>query len=310
MQIGGSTAIQLETVSKRYGAKEVLHDVDLDIATGECFALLGHNGAGKTTLIKLMLGLARPSAGRLRVLGVDPSGTDATGLREQIGYLPENTAFHDAMTGREVLTFYARLKGEPTSASDALLERVGLVEAAQQRVRTYSKGMRQRLGLAQALLGKPRLLFFDEPTTGLDPTLRWEFYEILSELRSRGITTVISSHMLTELETRSDRLLIMRQGRPIACGSLESLREATNLPVRIRVSANPGEAPEIADRIRGRLDLQRVNDRTIDLTCLGADKMETVRQIAALGGPVQDIDIMPPRLEEIYAYFSETGERK
>jgi Cu-processing system ATP-binding protein len=257
--------------------------------------------------MKLMLGLTRPSAGRIGVQGVDPGESGAASLRRSLGYLPENVAFHDAMTGHEVLSFYARLKGEPITACAVLLERVGLAAVAGQRVRTYSKGMRQRLGLAQALLGAPHLLFFDEPTTGLDPGLRWEFYGILSELRHQGATVVISSHTLTEVETRSDRLAILREGRLIACGSLDELREAASLPVRIRVSVDPGEAAAVAETIGSRFALQKVNDRTVDVACPGIEKMNAVRHIAALDGPVQDIEIMPPRLEEIYAHFSEEG---
>jgi Cu-processing system ATP-binding protein len=307
MECNNAAAIELEGVSKHYRRKQVLHDVNLQIGAGENFALLGHNGAGKTTLMKLMLGLTRPSAGRITVQGADPSGSGASSLRRAIGYLPENVAFHDAMTGREVLSFYARLKGEPIAACDALFERVGLAAAAGDRLRTYSKGMRQRLGLAQALLGAPRLLFFDEPTTGLDPGLRLEFYGILSELRRQGTTVVISSHALTEVETRSDRLAILREGRLIACGSLDELRESARLPVRIRVSVDPGEAAAVAETIGGHFTLQKVNDRTVDVACPGIDKMKAVRHIAGLDGPVRDIEIMPPRLEEIYAYFSEQG---
>ena len=302
-----AVAIELDGVGKRYRRKQVLDEVSLQIRAGENFALLGHNGAGKTTLMKLMLGLTRPSAGSAAVQGSDPSGFGAAGLRRAIGYLPENIAFHDAMTGREVLAFYARLKGEPAAGCDALFERVGLAAAAGERLRTYSKGMRQRLGLAQALLGAPRLLFFDEPTTGLDPGLRLEFYGILSELRRQGATVVISSHALTEVETRSDRLAILREGRLIVCGSLDELRELARLPVRIRVSVDPGETTAVAETIGGHFALEKVNDRTVDVACPGIDKMRAVRHIAGLDGPVQDIEIMPPRLEEIYAYFSKQG---
>jgi Cu-processing system ATP-binding protein len=144
--------------------------IDLSVYPGERFALLGHNGAGKTTLIKLMLGLCRPTKGEILVQGRQITAAGVSQLN--VGYLPESVSFHDSMSGREVIRFYARLKRRSYKECDELLEQVGLTAAAGQRVRTYSKGMRQRLGLAQALLGNPSLLFLDEPTSGLDPALR------------------------------------------------------------------------------------------------------------------------------------------
>ena len=175
---------------------------------GRLSALVGHNGAGKTTLIKLMLGLIRADHGAIRVLNEDPAAGEFS-ARRQLGYLPENVAFNAALTGRETLAFYARLKQIKPATAWPLLDRVGLMEAADRRVGTYSKGMRQRLGLAQALLGQPRVLLLDEPTTGLDPALRQTFYEILNELRDDGATILISSHALNELEDRAEHVLIM-----------------------------------------------------------------------------------------------------
>ena len=140
----------LAEVTKRYGAVTAVERVSLELRAGETLALVGHNGAGKTTLVKLILGLIAPSAGAVRVFERDPATANAAVLREGIGFLPENVAFHGAMTGRELLRFYARLKGTPAAEVDGLLARVGIAEAARRRVSTYSKGMRQRLGLAQA----------------------------------------------------------------------------------------------------------------------------------------------------------------
>ena len=203
--------VEIERASKRYGTIDAVRDVSLALEPGETVALVGHNGAGKTTLLKLMLGLARPSAGTIRVLGEDPAAGEFA-ARRRLGYLPESVSFNAALTAREILSFYARLKDEPVAKTLALLDRVGLARAAARRVGTYSKGMRQRLGLAQALIGDPKLLLLDEPTTGLDPALRLEFYEIVEELRARGATVVLSSHALTELEERARRVVIMSEG--------------------------------------------------------------------------------------------------
>lgn len=300
----GEHAIVLDKVSKRYGAQEVVQSLSLAVAAGESLALVGPNGAGKTTLMKMILGVTRPSGGSVRVHGRDPMGAGAAALRTRMGYLPENVAFHGAMTGMELLAFYARLKREPVSSCDPLLERVGLTDAANRRVRTYSKGMRQRLGLAQALLGHPRLLVLDEPTTGLDPTLREHFYRILAEQHGAGATALVSSHALTEIEGRTDRIAIVKGGQLLVCGTIEDLRAQASLPVRIRLTVDPGTASIVAQRIGNGITSSRVNDRTVDLHCLNGDKMTVVRRIGELGQPVNDLDIVPPRLDQVYAHFA------
>ena len=175
---------------------------------------------------------------------------------------------------------------------------------ANRRVRTYSKGMRQRLGLAQALLGHPRLLVLDEPTSGLDPTLREHFYCILAEQHAAATTALVSSHALTEIEGRVDRIAIVKDGSLLVCGTLEELRARASLPVRVRLMVDPGTAAAVAAGIGNGIQFSHVNDRTIDLHCLNGDKMTVVRRIAELGQPVNDVDILPPRLDQIYAYFA------
>jgi ABC-type multidrug transport system ATPase subunit len=194
---------------------------------GEATALVGHNGAGKTTLIKLLLGLIRPSAGSVRVLDVDPAGRQGAEARRALGFLPENVAFHGAMSGTELMKFYARLKGQPVSRNRDLLARVGLAEAADRRVSTYSKGMRQRLGLAQTLIGDPRLLLLDEPTSGLDPASRAEVFDMIDKLRADGATVLVSTHALAEVGERVDRVAVLHQGGLLRAGSLAELRRET-----------------------------------------------------------------------------------
>lgn len=293
-------AIVVDGVGKRYREHAALTDVSFALPEGSLLALLGHNGAGKTTLMKLMLGLIRPSGGTVRVLGLDPART-ALEFRRQLGFLPENVAFHEEMTGRDALTFLARLKGVGKSACDDLLERVGLAAAAGRRVKTYSKGMRQRLGLAQALLGTPKILLLDEPTTGLDPVLRQEFFAILNELTKQGATVVLSSHILTELEARTELVAILRQGRLAAWGSLPELRRAAGLPIHIRLSTPQGAVPAAAKL--GDLNLSHVNDRFIELTCDQDDKMAVLRRIAGLSAEVADIEMRLPSLDDVYLHF-------
>ncbi|MEM7224324.1 MAG: ABC transporter ATP-binding protein [Pseudomonadota bacterium] len=299
-----SKLIETCHLTKRYGDKLVLRDVGLSLGAGHCLALLGHNGAGKTTLMKLLLGLTAPSDGEVRLLGQDPRTASGAEARRAVGYLPENVAFEGAMTGRELLRFYAGLKAVSHARCDQLLEEVGLAGAARLKVRTYSKGMRQRLGLAQALLGAPRLLFLDEPTNGLDPPLRRHFYQAIAALTAEGTSAVVSSHVLSEIEARADVVAILRAGTLVAFGALDDLRQASGLPLRLRLTVTPESVGEIAEAVGGGFALQKVEGGTMDFTCGTADKMAVVRRLAKLNGVVRDLDIQPPRLEDIYAHFA------
>ena len=174
-------ALELNNISKTYGNNCVVSELNLAVAAGESLAIIGHNGAGKTTLMKLILGLTQPSSGSIRLWNNTLNAQRTAASYKPNGFLPETVAFNGGMTARHVLNFYARLKRQPPSQCDELLELVGLTAAAGRRISTYSKGMRQRLGLAQALLGQPQLLLLDEPTTGMDPFLRRHFYRIIRE---------------------------------------------------------------------------------------------------------------------------------
>lgn len=298
------TTIEVANVSKRYGDQYAVRAVDLTLRPGECVAMVGHNGAGKSSLIKLMLGLTTPTEGSIRVLGGDPASAAASAIRRRIGFLPENVAFHPSMTGRETLDFYARLKGVPTAGNAALFARVGLESAAvARRVGTYSKGMRQRLALAQALLGDPKILFLDEPTTGLDPALRQSFYEIIAGLRDAGATVLLCSHALTELEGQADRVVVMSRGRKVADGSLATLRGLARLPVRIRLTVPDGDLDSLVRRIGEGAALTRLAGGVVELACANDEKVGLVRRIACDGPAVADIEILQPSLDEMYAHF-------
>ncbi|MCA1941814.1 MAG: ABC transporter ATP-binding protein [Caenispirillum bisanense] len=294
-------AIRLTGITKRYGAFTAVDDLTLAVPEGEFLALLGHNGAGKTTLMKMLLGLTRPTAGSLSVLGTEGGGAAA---RRALGFLPENVNFTGGSSGRAALRYFARLKGAPKAQAEDLLERVGLAAAAHKPVRTYSKGMRQRLGLAQALLGEPRLLLLDEPTSGLDPMLRQEFYRILRDMKAQGVTILLSSHVLSELQLRTDRIAIMRHGRLVACDTLQGLQQAAGLPVRIRVRVPEGGAQRAAEQAGPGARVLAANGRSVDLGVSLADKMEALRRLATGGtGAVEDLDVLPPSLEDVYAHF-------
>jgi Cu-processing system ATP-binding protein len=303
MSMTTDSAIELRAVEKCYGKAVVVDGIDLQVHRGECFVLVGHNGAGKTTLMKLMLGLARPSAGKVLILGKDPASRSFVDQRQALGFLPESASFYPHMTGLELLGYYARLKGLPDTEIGQRLQQVGLHEAAERRLNTYSKGMRQRLGLAQAILGTPQLLFLDEPTTGLDPIVRRDFYQIISDLRASGTTVVISSHALNEIEAQADRIAVIKHGKLMACGSLEDLGKQVSLPIRTRLEVTMGSAARVAEQLAARIQIDRVNEHSIDLLCPEDEKMSLLRHITDLGEIVQDISMTAPRLNEIYLHF-------
>lgn len=303
MNSNTQTAVSLDAVSKSYGSETVVSSVNLDIRAGECVVLVGHNGAGKTTLMKLMLGLTRPTSGNLEVLGANPCDSRAVAQHRSLGYLPESVAFYEAMSGREILAFYARLKGVASSECERLLEVVGLGDAAKRRVGTYSKGMRQRLGLAQAMLGNPRLLFLDEPTTGLDPGLRHQFYELIEGLHRNGATSLISSHALSEVEARASRFIIMKSGVMVASGTLDELYLQAALPVRLNLAVATGTAASVAERLGSAINVSGISETTLSLSCFNGDKMSVIRRIGDLGDLVEDLQIKPPKLDEVYSHF-------
>ena len=293
--------VEARGVTRTYGDIRAVDGVDLAVEAGEIFGLIGHNGAGKSTLIKLMLGLVAPQAGEMRCMGVPVLGPAFRAVRRRLAYLPENVAFYENLSGLETLHFYAKLKGIPPSAAGPLLAKVGLAQAAKRPLRGYSKGMRQRLGLAQALLGTPQLLVLDEPTTGLDPAGIREFYGLLEDCRARGMTIVLSSHNLAEIETHLDRLALMSQGRIQAIGSLEALGQALDLPVQITVKLEPGTEAAFGHWLKHETgsELTRRGE-SFAFACAQTRKMRVLAALAARTGEVLDIELRRPSLEDIY----------
>lgn len=301
--MSSNIAIELKAVDKHYDKTQVLEGINLQVQGGESFVLVGHNGAGKTSIMKLMLGLTQASAGRVTVMGEDPTNRSFSDKRRSIGYLPESVSFYHHMTGRELLDYYARLKGIAKKEAGQRLEQVGLLDAANKRLNTYSKGMRQRLGLAQAILGSPSLLFLDEPTTGLDPTLRRDFYRIIGDLRDQGTTVVISSHSLNEVESQADRVALVKQGKLVACGSLDSLSRQLGLPVKTILRLADGQLGPVTIRLQEHFQVIQLGDQEIELVCPVEEKVSALKHIAELGDSVLDISMTAPRLDEIYLYF-------
>ncbi len=223
------TVIRIEGLTKRYGMQIAVNNLNLEVAAGEIFGFLGPNGAGKTTTMLMLLGLTEPNAGTVRVCGYDPA-REPLKVKEVIGYLPENVGFYEDMDARQNLRFIARLNRIPDQVStgriDRLLKDVDLAKEADKRVGSYSKGMKQRLGIAEVLIKEPRVIFLDEPTIGLDPDGTNRMLDLICNLsRERKITIFFSSHLLDQVQRISDRIGIMIKGRLVAVGSLAELAQ-------------------------------------------------------------------------------------
>ncbi|BDB23658.1 ABC transporter ATP-binding protein [Cupriavidus sp. P-10] len=297
-------AIVLAGVSRHFGALRAVDDVSLSVGQGELLGLIGHNGAGKSTLFRMMLGLLPPTHGTLRVAGADVGSRAFRNARCGIGYLPEHLVLYDNLSGLETLRFFARLKGASADTCAPMLDQVGLSAAAARPVREYSKGMRQRLGFAQALLGAPRVLFLDEPTNGLDPAAIRDFYLMLNALRERGVTIVITSHILAELQQRIDRFAILAAGRLQATGSLEALRAQAGLPLTLALRLEPGAREEALRLLRTQAwdNIEVVDGEPAELTvrCPVAAKMPVLAALQPLAGRLLDLQIREPSLEDLY----------
>ncbi len=288
-------------MTKDFGTVQAVKGVDLSIAPGELFGLIGHNGAGKSTLFKMMLGLIPITAGEIRIDGEPVNGPRFRETRRKIGYLPENVVLYDNLTGIETLYFFADLKAVPRRECAGLLDKVGLAHAARRRVREYSKGMRQRLGFAQALLGTPRLLFLDEPTTGLDPGAIRDFYRILRELKGDGVTMVLTSHILAEIQERVDRLAIMEGGLIRATGTVQDLREAMNLPLTLEIAGGAGLSEQVG-RVLAGMAIESIEEagNVLHIRLPREAKMPALARLATLGETMRDLRVREPSLEDVF----------
>jgi len=260
---------------KRYGRINALKGVDLEVGSGELVGLLGPNGAGKSTLVKIACGLVRPSGGTVRVAG---AAAGSTAARRSFGYLAELFRFPGWMTADEVLTLHQRLASSAGGAAERveLLELVALADARRLRVAAMSKGMQQRLGIAQALVGGPALLLLDEPTSALDPSGRRIVRELLEELRARGISVLLNSHLLSEVERVCDRVVIVDHGAVVAAGTPDELRHPGGVEI------------ETAGGVRAFRDARR------------EDVPRLVRELVAAGEEIYGVRVVTATLEDVY----------
>lgn len=288
-----SQALATDGLTKRFGAVRALEDLSLRVEEGEVFGFLGPNGAGKTTTIRLLLGLLAPSGGAATVLGHRVTLGGAA-WRAELGYLPGEVAFWPQLTGRVTLDFLGRLSRRPAVDQAALLERLGLGEDALRRpVRTYSDGMRQKLGIVQALQCRPRLALLDEPTKGLDPLVQEAFQALIAEAGRSGTTVFVSSHVLSEVERLCDRVAMLREGRLVFAGDVDELRRNQ----RRRVVAT--FAADVDHQALAHFgEVLAASPREIALRVAQEELPALVARLGML--PVTDLVVEPPSLEEAF----------
>lgn len=291
-------AIETEQLRKVFGDNAAVKGLTLQVSQGEVFGFLGPNGAGKTTSIKMLLGLVAPTSGHASLLGA-PTGDRATLAR--VGFLPEHFRFQDWLTAAEFLGFHGELLGLEGQAlkrrRDELLERVGLAPFRNKQLRTFSKGMLQRIGLAQALLNHPALVFLDEPTSGLDPVGRRLVRDVIHELRSEGTCVFLNSHLLSEIEVTCDRVAFIRHGEVVRVLSLASLNGKQAV---VTISASGLTAAMVAELARWGRDIQ-ANGEQVTLTVTNeASIPEITRYLVAQGANVFAITPSRLSLEDIF----------
>ena len=290
--------IRTETLGKTYkGGTVALDGLDLEVHAGEVFGFLGPNGAGKSTTIQLLLNFIRPSRGAAYLFG---QPVTCAQTRQELGYLPESVHLPSYYSGRRLLEFYAGLLGferaDRSRRAAELLERLGLREAAERKISQYSKGMLQRLGMAQALINDPELLILDEPTSNLDPVARRDFRDILLDFKARGKTVFICSHILSEVESVCDRVAILQQGELKQVGTLEELSEARG--ARIVVKHLPARVIEALSATDAQLSL-RGGRSTI--ACENGALLDHVRQV--LDDCAVDVERVETRMQSLEEIF-------
>ncbi|ALJ91382.1 ABC transporter ATP-binding protein [Thermus aquaticus] len=296
-------------LTKRYGRVVAVEDLNLEVAEGEVFGLLGPNGSGKTTTILMLLGLTEPTSGEARVLGLDPM-REPLKVKAKVGYLPDQVGFYGELTAWENLRYTTRLLGLPEAEAKARIEevlrRMGLWEVRDRRVSAFSRGMRQRLGLAEVLLKRPKVAILDEPTLGLDPEAAREFLDLIKGLKAEGITVLLSSHLLHQVQEICDRVGLFHKGRLALLGRVEELAaRVLGGGYEILVEASPGlkEAFQAVEGV-GRVEAAGGRYRVLATRDVRAE----LARIAVAQGELLALALRRPSLDEVYAhYFKEVA---
>jgi ABC-2 type transport system ATP-binding protein len=306
--------IEVRHLSKQYGETTVVDDASFTVNGGEIFGLLGPNGAGKTTTILMLLGLTEISSGEARVLGHDPE-REPLAVKRRVGYLPDSVGFYDHLTGLDNLRYTARLMGMRESEREAriatALRRVDLYPVADKRVGTFSRGMRQRLGLAEILMKDAAIAILDEPTSGLDPQATLELLDIIRGLKRDGVSVLLSSHLLDRVQSVCDRVALFQKGRIVLIGTVAELgRKILGGGYAVEVEA---QGVGLVERLKQVPGVTAVEQTGADRVRLLADRdvrPEAAAAVVSAGGRLLRLSVEEPSLEMIYTrYFQDQGER-
>ncbi|MGA3252739.1 MAG: ABC transporter ATP-binding protein [Mycobacterium sp.] len=298
MPVDNSAPIEIQNLTKRFGAVQALDGLDLTVRAGEVHGFLGPNGAGKSTTIRILLGLAKADSGSVRLLGSDP-WTDAVELHRQIAYVPGDVTLWPSLTGGETIDLLARMRGGiDEKRRTELIERFDL--DPHKKARTYSKGNRQKVSLISAFSSRARLLLLDEPSSGLDPLMESVFQQCVGEARDRGATVLLSSHILAETEALCERVTIIRSGKTIESGSLDSLRHLSRTSIKAEMTGDPGDLT----RIKG-VENVSVEGNTLRAQVDSESLGELIRVLGDAG--VRSLLSQPPTLEELFLRHYKTG---
>jgi ABC-2 type transport system ATP-binding protein len=308
----GVPVITARGLTKRYGEAVAVDAIDFDIFKGEIFGLLGPNGAGKTTTILMMLGLTDVSAGAVTVAGHDPVRQPLE-VKRQVGYLPDAVGFYDNLTAVENLTYTARLMGVGRKERDKriadALARVRLSDVAHKLVATFSRGMRQRLGLAELVMKRAEIAILDEPTSGLDPQSTHEFLVMIGDLKREGVTVLITSHLLDQVQRLCDRVALFRSGKILVMGTVPELaRQVLGAGFVVDVEATAAPGKDLAGRlgaIAGVLSVQQTAEGIYRLTADHDVRAEAARAVVAADGALTRLSVDDPSLDAIYTRFFE-----
>jgi ABC-2 type transport system ATP-binding protein len=294
----GANAIEVHGLIKKFGSVRALDGLELTVAEGEVHGFLGPNGAGKSTTIRILLGLARADGGIARLLGGDP-WADAVALHRDIAYVPGDVTLWPALTGGETIDLLARMRGGIDEQRRAeLIERFSLDPT--KKARTYSKGNRQKVSLVSAFSSHARLLLLDEPSSGLDPLMENVFQQCVGEARDRGATVLLSSHILAETEALCDRVTIIRAGKTIESGTLESMRHLSRTSIKAELIGDPGDL----SRIKGVGDVS-FEGHTVRAQVDGDSLAQVIKALGDAG--VRTLVSQPPTLEELFLRHYDTG---